>query len=388
MSRTGANIDFGPPPDYGSKAAQQVKEGLPASSSTNLTSENILQQEKYTPSKEKGLKLGFGTHPSYYLAPEFRVKCINTLVKELAPPINNVVIIRSTDSVSSAFQTLINYKIVSAPLLDVNNNLFVAFLHLLDILAYVVDIIQYQASDVTVQKLEELIVQDRFKNTPVTSIIQRALRNPWYTINENAPLQEAIDMFDKFKIYQIAVSDSLGRFSSVLTQFRVLVWIANRSTNELGDLALEPIETFKLGYKPLIRLHRSRRVLDAFLEMDMIGITGVAITNDDDRIVGNISISDLKDIGSSAENFSKLYLDCGTFIKQRETGSNVPPLVWANRKSTIKEVLGQFRAHNIHRVYVIESQTHTPVGVITTNDLISLFATILPPVTPSEQSRA
>jgi len=122
--------------------------------------------------------------------------------------------------------------------------------------------------------------------------------------------------------------------------------------------------------------------------MDAIGITGIAITNDEDRIIGNISISDLKDIGSSAANFKKLYLDCGTFIEQRETGVNVPKLIWANRRSSIKEVLGQFKAHKIHRVYIIEPQSHMPVGVITTTDIISLFARALqPPASKPEQLR-
>jgi len=304
------------------------------------------------------------------------------------PPIENVVIIKSSDSVATAFETLITNNILSVPLLDVTTNMFIAFLHLLDILAYMVDIYQYQTSDTTIPKFEEIIIQDRFKNTPVSSIIYRALRNPWYTIKESDSIYDAIYMLNKCQVYQLAVSDTLGRFYSVLTQFRLLVWLANRNINEFRDLASEPIETFSLGFKPVVRFHKSRRVLDAFLQMDAIGITGVAITDDEDRIIGNISISDLKDIGSSAENFRKVYLDCGTFIEQRETGVSVPKLIWANRKSSIKEVLGQFRAHKIHRVYIVEPQSHMPMGVITTTDIISLFARALqPPTAKAEQLR-
>jgi len=382
MSRTGASIDIGPPSNIGSKVAQAAKEGLPSSP--------LVQQE---PSIEGSGDIQYPPtigipDPSTYLSPTFRVKCMNTTIKEIIPPIENVVIIKSTDSVATAFEILIKYKILSVPLMDVTTNMFVAFLNLLDILAYMVDIYQYQTSDTVIPRFEELIIQDRFKNTPVSAIIYRALRNPWYTISESNSIYDAFEMLNKCQVYQLAVADTLGRFYSVLTHFRLLVWLANRNISEFGDLASEAIETFNLGFKPVVRFHKSRRVLDAFLQMDAIGITGIAITNDEDRIIGNISISDLKDIGSSAANFKKLYLDCGTFIEQRETGVNVPKLIWANRRSSIKEVLGQFKAHKIHRVYIIEPQSHMPVGVITTTDIISLFARALqPPASKPEQLR-
>jgi len=300
---------------------------------------------------------------------------LKTTVNELAPRIEEVIFIKSTDNVASALEIFRNNKILALPVLDVMTNKYVAFIHMLDILAYVVDIYQYQTSTVALN-IEE-IIQDRFKSTPINSIIQRAVRNPWFSISDKASILEAIETMARFQLYQIAVYDFEGKFYSILTQSRIISWLANRKVSEFGDFASEPLEAFHVGFKPLVKVHKSRRVLDAFLQMDSIGITGVAIVNDVNEVVGNISISDLKDIGPTAENFKTLYLNCETFIQQRETGRDVPKLIWATRKSTIKEVLGQFRTHHIHRVYVIEPQTHIPVGVITTTDVISLFANAL-----------
>jgi len=241
MSRTGANIDIGPPLNIGTKIGQAVKEGLPSSS--------LMQQQEPSMESCEDIKSSHPIvipNPSAYLLPAFRAKCMSETIKEIVPPIENVVIIKSTDSVANAFETLITYKILSAPLLDVTTNMFTAFLHLLDILAYMVDIYQYHTSDTEIPRFEELIIQEHFKNTPVNSIIYGALRNPWYTIKMTDSISDAITMLNKCQVYQLAVSDTLGRFYSVLTHSRLIVWLANRTINELGDLASEPIETFFL----------------------------------------------------------------------------------------------------------------------------------------------
>jgi len=282
---------------------------------------------------------------------------------------------------------LIDNNILSAPLLDVSVNNFIYFLHLLDILAYLVDVYQYQTSSNVAPRLEELIMQDRFKTTPVTAIIQRSLRNPWYTITEEHSLQEAIDMLFRTRADQFAVANVESTFSSILTQYTVVEWIASRPVEEIGELASKTVDTFKLGYRDVIRVNHRRTILEAFLYMDGIGVSGIAVSDDNDRLIGNISATDLRDIGFGAENFRILYSDCASFIEHKQKTNKIPKLVAVNRDSTIKEVLDKFGGHHIHRVYVVEEDSNLPVGVISDGDIIALFATAIPVIAQPLQSR-
>jgi len=325
-------------------------------------------------------------NPNTLLAPSFRLTAANTKVKSIVPYLSNIIVVKSTDSVAHAFNTLVNNSILSAPVFDVVINNYVYFIHLLDILAYLVNIYQYQTSSVVAPRLEELIIQDRFKTTPVTSVISRSFRNPWHSISKESSLQEAIELLFKTRADQVAVANVECIFSSILTQYTVVEWLASKSL-EIGELASKTVDTLKLGYRDVISVNHRHTVLEAFLKMDALGVSGVAICDDVDRLIGNISATDLRDIGPGAENFRKLYFDCGTFIEQKQRTTNIPKLVAVNRDSTIKEVLDRFGKYHIHRVYVVEENTNLPVGIISDGDIIALFATAIPVVANAAQSR-
>jgi len=251
-------------------------------------------------------------------------------------------------------------------------------MNLLDIVSYLVDVYQFQTTETTDPRLEELVLQDRFKNTPVSSLGLRAWRNPWYTISQDATVQDALDMFSRTRADQIAVFDNNGNFVNILTQYMLVHWLAQRPSDEIGQLDSKSVQTFRLGYQRVVRVHKNRPVLHAFIRMDDVGVSGVAVTDDGNKVIGNISTTDLKDIGGRAENFRKLYMDCGTFLSQKEYGKEIPQLLCVHRDQSIRELLDMFIRYNIHRVYVVERDDFRPVGVISDGDIINLFAMSVP----------
>ena len=110
------------------------------------------------------------------------------------------------------------------------------------------------------------------------------------------------------------------------------------------------------------------------MKMYNLNVSGVAVVDDTDTVVGNISVSDLKDIGYGANMFRRLYVSSGTFLNRKVEGGLVPKLVYANRSTTIKEVVERYRDNRIRRVYVVTAGFHKPLGVITLTDVMSTFA--------------
>jgi len=309
--------------------------------------------------------------------PRFVDTCNKTKVRDIVGDPVEMIIVKSNESITDAFQTLIEHNILAAPVLDTTTNNYIAFMNLLDIISYLVDVYQFQTSETIDPKLEELVLQDRFRNTPVSSLGLRGWRNPWYTMNQESTVQDAIGMFSRTRADQIAVFDNNGNFVKILTQYMLVHWLSQRPSEEISQLTSKSVQIFRLGYQRVVRIHKNRPVLHAFIKMDDVGVSGIAVVDDGNRVIGNVSTTDLKEIGGKAENFRKLYLDCGAFLSQKEQ-KGIPQLLYVHRDQTIGDVLDMFSKYNVHRVYVVERDDFRPVGVISDGDILSLFAMCIP----------
>jgi len=302
-------------------------------------------------------------------------------VDVIGPPID-VVVVNASDSITDAFYTLVDNNLVSAPVYDSVLNQYVTFLSLLDIISYLVEIYQFRIETAD-PRIEELVLQDRFKNTPVSALGIGYWRNPWYTISQDASILDALSMFARTRADQIAVFDINGNFVNVLTQHMLVQWLAQRSFEEIGQLSSKSIQTLRLGLQRVIRVHKNTALLHAFMRMHDVNVSGVAVVDDFNRVIGNISTTDFQEIGSGVINFRKLYLSCETFLNQKLQGKNTPQLLYVHKDQSVRDVLDIFYRYKIHRVYIVERDTFAPVGVISDGDIILLFANALPTVTAS-----
>jgi len=243
---------------------------------------------------------------------------------------------------------------------------------MLDILTYITSALDEPSIVSGKMGVEELVSKDRFQTETVKDVLSISTKNEWNTMSDEDSIFDAISQFVKGNIREVAFVNSNGEFTSILTHYRFAQWLDNHS-NEMGDFTNMSVGQFQLGYKKVHRMHQSRRVIDIFLQMKNLGVSGLAIVNDEIKLVGNISVSDLKDIGGNAQNFITLWADATTFINSREYGANVPKLVYVTPHNTIKEVLSRLHTYGIHRVYVVENNTHYPIGVISCADIISFF---------------
>jgi len=122
-------------------------------------------------------------------------------------------------------------------------------------------------------------------------------------------------------------------------------------------------------------------------------VSGVAVINPNSELVGNISVSDLKDIGYSLTVFHTLYVPCRQFLARKIEGSSPEtplhlsltfsqkgmevPLVYVMKSTPLSAVMEKFKFHQIRRVYIVESPSNLrPLGVITHTDVLELFSAL------------
>jgi len=297
----------------------------------------------------------------------FRTRLLETKVKDLSPRWSAVINCKSTETISDVFGRLIQHKIFAVPLLDVTTNKYTAFIDLFDILTYVVDVL-----NLPLEANDDWIVSQQFRNTSCLTLVGRSPRSNWNLIGEEATLQQAINALQG--VHRLAVVDAQGNLRSILSQSRVIRWLACRSDYVMGDIATATVEDTRLGFCDLVTINKNEKALNAFLKMNAYNLSGIAVVDNTDTVIGNISVSDLKDIGYAANMFKRLTVPSGNFLNRKIEGANLPKLVSANRSTTVKEVLDMYKNNEIHRVYVVTAEFHRPLGVITLTDMLSLFS--------------
>jgi len=293
-----------------------------------------------------------------------------THIRDVAPRWSNIYIAKTSETISSVFKTLIDNSILSVPLLDVNTQKYVAFIDIFDILAYVVEVL-----NLPIESSDTWIMSSQFQNTSCIVLPNRSQRNPWQIISEDAPLQSAINMISQSGGHRLAVIDSFGRFSSVITQSRIVRFLAFRNM-ELGELGDVTIDGLSIVSKDLVTINGTEKLVDAFLKIYTHDISAVGVVDTNGKIIGNVSVTDFKDIGFSAGMFKKLFITIDKFLDRKIEGQNIPKLVWAYKTTHLNDVLYKLRSNRVHRVYILD-ENDEPYGVITLTDILNLFNSLL-----------
>jgi len=116
----------------------------------------------------------------------------------------------------------------------------------------------------------------------------------------------------------------------------------------------------------VITINESKQAIEAFKLMHEKNVSAIAVVNDEDALVGNISSSDLKTIGSDAKLLSNLFLPIPEFVKLLPGHDHT---IAVTPSATFAEVVTKLDSARVHRVYVVDALR--PIGVIATIEILS-----------------
>jgi len=156
---------------------------------------------------------------------------------------------------------------------------------------------------------------------------------------------------------------------SILTLTDILAYI-NKHTLFMDKINEKTVENLQLGYRNVVSISRTSKAFEAFLLMHQNEISGVAITDDKARLVGNISASDLKHINYDTEIMKRLSQPVDQYLVA-STQKTVP--ITVHPDSQIKEIIHKMISNHVHRVYVVTPSTGQLLGVISQIDMIELI---------------
>jgi len=119
-------------------------------------------------------------------------------------------------------------------------------------------------------------------------------KNPFYSVLPESPLLAAIDVM-RTGVHRVNVLGGTdGLVTGVLTQTDILRHLVSDSQLLLALNKVRVCDLAKLVHRPAISIGEQRSVLEAFKLMSESGVSSVAVVDAGRRLVGNISISDVR----------------------------------------------------------------------------------------------
>lgn len=304
------------------------------------------------------------------LSKRFRSLLEDTKIAEVSLSDKNVVFASENDSIGDVFTNLVKNNILSVPVYSGEMRL-VGFLDILDILHFLservvdyskggpFDSIGWFASWHSVQAVKDVKCKD---------IINISQRNPNLSAQHDLSVQLTLDSMGAYNLHRIAIvkGDTLV---GILTQTKLLdFFFKHNFLEDIGNIAKMTAGQMQLGYKKVFTTTTSTKAIDAFRFMIENQVSGLAVLNDEGQIVGNISASDIRELGFEFNLFSKLFVSIKDFF-----GENAKPLQAVNPETTFKKIVEIFHTSKVHRVYVVEGKDI--LGVITPSDILKCFQT-------------
>mmetsp|Transcript_24448 Transcript_24448/g.34270 ORF Transcript_24448/g.34270 Transcript_24448/m.34270 type:complete len:334 (+) Transcript_24448:57-1058(+) len=291
-----------------------------------------------------------------------------THVAELLPGSHDqkIILVNKDDPATDAFKKISEHKILSVPVYDPSKQVFIGFIDVLDMVHYVIE--TAEAADLrTFSQL--LTSSQQLEKESCGEIVDVSGRNPYYPIDENAYLSVAVKMLVDQKAHRLPVVDSRGNLITILTQSHVvrLIWnhmhkfsVYNKSLAELH-----------LAFKDVYTIGKSKKVIEAFQVIRSKGVSGIAVVNKHGKLIGNISASDLKQIGSNSDLLHHLFVSTKDYLKYFLGVDRIPKPYCVQPSATLEEALGLIIKTRAHRIYVVDEERH-PIGVISLTDILKV----------------
>lgn len=312
----------------------------------------------------------------------------NLKVSLLAPATKLIVTAKDTDYIIEAFRSLIENHISAAPVLNAENGQYQFFIDLSDMLAHAVDIL---TENEIKEGFDPEISQIEFSRYTVAQLAGYSPTNRFIEISGETNLKEAMQVMVDMGVHRLVLKDAEnGDLVSILSQSQVVSVLypfakqfafAKRSVGEL-----------KLGYRHTGTVSTEIATKEAFKKLHAARFDGLAVTDEKDNLVGNISISDLSLIGYDGSMFKRLMWPLSKFLEGRlakphshKAKHGLAGILSVSPQDSIQDVFDKFHHTEVHRLYV--EQNSKLLGVILLSDLIRLVVEETSPNSASSPSR-
>lgn len=273
---------------------------------------------------------------------------------------------------------LARHDLLSAPVLDPKTRRFLGFVDVLDITGYILASYNAHADDTNYLKKELL-------NEEVSHILNFSRCDDKVIIEETKSLKDLIHLFCaprfKHRLHRVAVAaaraseDESPVVTSVVSLSDVVSLAVAKTDLLPPEKAKASIGELKL-VKPIIGVRMDSTIVDALEILYHNKVSGIALIDNEGRVTGNLSASDLRGLKPASFKFFEGSV-LQFFVKGlprvstgHERGPGRAP-VTCTREASLQECMELMVREQIHRVYVVDNLESMHIyGVVSMSDII------------------
>jgi len=281
-------------------------------------------------------------------------------------------------SVQEALRWMARYNTSAVPVLQSKTDTTIlGFAGVLDALAYLCQLFggkEQQAPKLEGENLNEKIEQ--FKNSTLLQIVDTSGRNPFVLIHGEESLANAVDQYLK-GVQRIAITDDEGNLTGVVSQWTIANYLATVPTDDKEWLPIMRTKVGETTYsKSVSSVNMNEKTINAFFQMYNQNLSAVAVVDDDGKLWGNLSSSDLRPYFMYLSDFDILTKPVSDFLSAIRKEQNRPAnfVVAFSPDTMVKEVICKFNEQIVHRGYIIDNEKNI-LGAYSLTDLMQKLVT-------------
>jgi len=303
----------------------------------------------------------------------FKTLLENTPVTALPTPMGQVVTVNSNETPYDGFKKLVNNHILSAPVYDLSTKKYTGFLEVRDLVSFVVFIDDDQRSDVP-NNLHDLILHGvkLFKQpSDGVTVTYLSRRNPFRSVTTKDSLYSVVEILGT-SVHRVPVINERGEVVNIISQSSIIGFLNKHLNAELKDSVNQTVGELRLGSRPVVTVSKNSPAIETFRLMDNKKISGVAVIDEDGKLVGNTSGSDLKLFIKtlSLDTLKKPTMQFLNLIRQ-ESLTETSPTIACSSKDTLGTVIAKLAVTKIHRIFVADDISgYRPSAVISITDIM------------------
>lgn len=288
---------------------------------------------------------------------------------------------------SEALALMSKNNILSVPIYDRELKAYVGFVDYLDLASLVVGIVQNLSQeyypDVAISSLQpeqknKLAhgAKKQFSAKKLFDIADLSKNDPYIPILKSATLYQAIEALAKFGIHRVPIVDEEQKIDAIVSQSAVLDFLysnlekfATKAKKSVADMLSNRADVTEVLTMP-----ESSPAFEAFELMLKNKVSAVGIVNEDGKLVGVISATDLRIIGPHCATLALLFDPVKDLLDQsRELNTAMlVRVVKATTSDTLGIVIESMQDNKVHRVFVVD-EDDKPTCVLSMKDVLNEF---------------
>jgi len=275
-----------------------------------------------------------------------------------------LVTVHPSETAINALKILADNKISSAPVFDAKRQVVIGTISVMDLAVWIVRTYALAKGDKDPTHFD--IKQLRLElSTPVREVLNWGL-DPFWPVPAKDSVLSLINNFMKWRVHRVPVIGEDRHITGSISQSDVLKFLYKYRDN-LGSVMNKSLKELDAEQGGVVSVFDTEPLIKAFGAIVETQFTGLAVTDSQGRLVGNISASDLK--GLTMENFNQLNVPIRQFLSQTKKQP-----ICVRQNSTMGDVVAKLAENKVHRVFVVDDENKV-LNVISMTSVMKAFST-------------